>query len=145
MSSIKGGIADGTTSNADKSTVQKGLIMEDERREFTRFVCKKDELQVFSGDPIVVGKLNDMSKGGLSFQYTPIAGEKLDTNSISILAKDEDQFNLYHIGCRTIYDIPSLGEGQSFMGTKRRQCGMKFIGLKENQKRKLELLLKNYI
>jgi len=118
--------------------------MEGERREFARFVFMKDELQVYSGDPIIVGKLNDLSKGGLSFRYTSIAGEKLDTNAITILAKDMEQFNLFHIACRTIYDISTLEEGQRFMGTKRRQRGIKFLELKENQKNELELLLKKY-
>ncbi len=64
--------------------------MKDERRKFTRFVFKKDEIQVFSDDLILFGKLNDISKGGLSFRYIPITGDKLETNSINILPKGKD-------------------------------------------------------
>lgn len=118
--------------------------MEDERREFTRYIVKKDELQVFSHDLKIVGKLNDIRKCGLSFQYTPIAGEMLNTNSIDILAKGTDRSNLFDIACRIIYDISTLEEGQSFTGAASRQCGINFFGLKENQQNKLELLTKNF-
>ena len=65
--------------------------MEDDRREFTRFVFDKEEIQIFSDDAILFGKLNDISKGGLAFQYTPIAGEKPDIDSINIVAKGMDR------------------------------------------------------
>jgi len=117
--------------------------MEDERREFTRFVFKEDEIQVFSDDAILFGQLKDISKGGLSFRYTPITGEKMETKSINILPNGKDQFNLYHIACRIIYDI-SLEKGKSLKGNHRNRCGIKFFKLKENEKNKLELLLNNY-
>lgn len=119
--------------------------MEDERREFTRFVFKKDAIQVFSDDPMLFGKVNDISKGGLSFRYTPITGVEMVTSSINVLPKGKDKFNLYHIDCRTIYDISSIEEGQSFPGCERRQCGIKFFWLKETMNNKLELLLNYYV
>lgn len=119
--------------------------MKDERREFTRFVFKKDEIQVFSDDAILFGQLNDISKGGLSFRYTPIPGEELDTNSINILPKGLDKYNLYHINCQIIYDIFSVGESISITGYERRKCGIKYYWLKEKQNKNLELLLNKYI
>jgi hypothetical protein len=124
--------------------MQKGLNMEDERRVFARYIVKKDELQAFSHDLKIVGKLNDISKGGLSFRYTPIAVEKLDTHSINILARGTDRSNLFDIACQIIYDISTLEEGQSFTGAASRQFGIKFLGLMENQQNQLELLLKNF-
>jgi len=124
--------------------MQKDLNMEDEPREFTWYIVKKDELQVFSHDLKIVGKLNDISKGGLSFQYTPIVGEKLDIHSINILAKGTDRSNLFDIACQIVYDISTLEESQSVTDAASRQCGIKFFGLKENQQNQLELLLKNF-
>lgn len=118
--------------------------MKDERREFTRYITQKNEVQVFSNDQKIDGTLKDISKGGLAFQYTPIAGEKMDTNSINILVKGPYRFYLFDIACRIIYDISTLEEGRSFKGTERRQRGIKFVELKENQQNKLELMLKNY-
>lgn len=118
--------------------------MEDERRKFARFAFKKNEIQILSDDPIFFGKLNDLSIGGLSFRYTPIPGKIMVTKSINILPKDKDKFNLYHIGCRTIYDILFLEEGQSFKGDHRRQCGIEFYWLKEEQNDKLKLLLERF-
>ena len=118
--------------------------MKDERREFARNIPQKDEVQVFSHNPKIDGTLNNISKGGLAFQYTPIAGKKMDTNSINIFVKGTDRFYLFDIACRIIYDISTLDEGQRFKGTERRQCGINFVELKENQQNKLELLLENY-
>ncbi len=119
--------------------------MEDDRREFTRFVFKTDEIQIFCDDAILFGNLHDISKGGLSFKYTPVTNEMIDTNVINILAKGRDRFNLYHIDCRTIYDISAKDEGQRFLGCERKQCGIKFFWLKETQNIKLELLLNHYV
>ena len=119
--------------------------MQDDRREFNRFVFEKDEIQVFSDDAMLFGKLNDISKGGLSFRYIPVADEMLDTSSINILVKGKDRFNLYHINCRTIYDISSKEEFQSCLGCGRRQCGINFFWLKATHNKKLELLLNHFV
>lgn len=119
--------------------------MDDERRGFTRFSFKKDEIQIFSDDAILFGKINDISKGGLSFKYTPVTDGKIDTNSINILVKGKDKLNLYHIDCRTIYDISSIEKGQRFLSYERRQCGIKYFWLKESQNKKLEFLLNHYV
>lgn len=118
--------------------------MEDERREFTRFSFKKNEIQIFSDDAILFGEINDISKGGLSFKYTPNTEKIMDTKSINILIKGEDRFNIYHINCRTIYDISSIAEGQNLLGCDRRKCGIKYFWLKESQNKKLDFLLNQY-
>ena len=118
--------------------------MEDERRRFARFVFKKNEIQILSDAPIFFGKLNDLSKGGLSFRYTPIPGRRMATESINILPKGKDKFNLYHLGCRTIYDILFKEEIQSLKGYHRRQCGIEFYWLNAEQNDKLRLLLEHY-
>jgi len=119
--------------------------MKDERRKFTRLQFKEDEIEVFSDDAILFGQLNDISKGGLSFLYTPVSGEELDTNSINILPKGADNYNLYHINCQIIYDISSAGEGKSITNYEKRKCGIKYYWLKEIQNKKLELLINNYM
>lgn len=43
--------------------------MEDDRREFTRFVFKTDGIKIFSDDAILFGNFNDISKCGLSFSF----------------------------------------------------------------------------
>lgn len=119
--------------------------MEDDRREFTRFAFKTDEIQIFSDDAILFGNLNDISKGGLSFEYKPVTDEMIDNNTINILANGKDRFNLYHIGCRTIYDISAIDACRGFLGCERRRCGIQFFWLKETHHKKLELLLSHYV
>lgn len=119
--------------------------MEDDRREFKRFVFTKDEIQILSDNPILFGKLKDISKGGLSFQYTPITGVKMATDSINILPRGNDEYNLYHIKCQIIYNISSAEEDKSITGYERRKCGIKYYWLKEKQNNNLELLLNHYV
>jgi hypothetical protein len=119
--------------------------MGDERRSSTRFSFKKNEIQIFSDDAILFGEINDISKGGLSFKYTPIKNEKMTTKSINILVKIEDRFNLYHLNCRTIVDISTIEEGEKFLGCYRRKCGIKYSWLKEPQNKKLYFLLDHYV
>ena len=119
--------------------------MVDERREFTRFKFTKNEIQILSDDPILFGKLDDISKGGLSFRYTPIPGVHIATESINILPKNKDKFNLYHVICQIVYDIPSDSKSKSITGYERRKCGIKYNWLKEEQNNKLDLLLDHYI
>lgn len=119
--------------------------MVDERREFNRFVFTKYEIQVLSDDPILFGKLNDISKGGLSFQYTPIPGVEMTTDSINILPIGNDEYNIYHINCQIIYDIPSAEKDKMNWGCERRKCGIKYFWLQEKQNNKLELLLHLYL
>jgi hypothetical protein len=95
-------------------------------------------------DPLLFGKLHNLSKGGLSFRYTPITDEKLATNSITILPKGKDAFNLYRIECRTIYDMSFIEKDQSLTDYQRRQCGVRFYWLKEDQNDKIKLLLNHY-
>lgn len=121
-----------------------GSNMKDERRKFTRYLFQDCKHQVFSHGQKIVGRLKDISKGGLAFQYTPIEDEKLDSKSINITAKSTHRFDLFDIACRITYDVFALEEARSFTGTERRQSGIKFVGLTENQQNKLELLLKNY-
>jgi len=118
--------------------------MKHERRKFARYIIRADELKVFSSDLKIVGSVQDLSKGGLAFQYTPITGRKAETKNINIVAKDKDQVFLVHVDCRTIYDLPVLEQGAGFKGAERRQRGIKFLRLTESQQNQLHLLLNNY-
>jgi hypothetical protein len=118
--------------------------MKADRRRFTRYIAPKDGFHVFSHDYKIIGRLKDISKGGLAFQYKTIKGEKTESNMINISAASPHRFYLFDIVCSTIYDIYDLEENQIFTGVERRRRGIQYVRLTENQQDKLELLLKNY-
>jgi hypothetical protein len=116
-----------------------------EQRRFTRYVVKEDGLEVLSRDLKVVGKLKNISRGGVAYQYTPANGTKADFEKIDILGKVPDRFSLVGLDCRTVYDIAMLNEDRTFTGSVSRLRGLQFKGLNEEQEERLAFLLENYV
>ena len=112
-----------------------------ERRATKRCPIHFDEVQVsiYSGQKCY--PIKDISTGGLSIEYSPVADKGLKLEKIDILAIDYDQFNLPQITCKTVYDIGTLMEEQSFKGGERRIRGLKFVKLTKEQEDKLDTLL----
>ena len=115
-----------------------------ERRQHPRYSVREGKFEVFSRDSKIIGKLNNISQGGLVFQYTPAGEEKAESETIDIMAKSPDLFYLPSVACRAMYDISALAEDQSFTGAATRLCGVKFVRLQKEQKQKLTLFIKKY-
>ena len=86
--------------------------------------------------------IKDISKGGLAIEYNPEAGEPFQSESVGIIAVIYDRFYLPKIKCKTVYDISTLLEGNSFNGRLVRIRGFKFVELTKEQEDKLDILLK---
>jgi len=119
--------------------------MESVRRKDTRYIVKDNEFYIFNQGSKIAGKLIDISKGGLTYQYMPIKGKKLESNLYDIISAGSQHFYLFDINCKTIYDtsVPILN--QSSTDTERRRRGLQYGELTENELSKLELLLRNYV
>jgi hypothetical protein len=118
--------------------------LEAERRQHPRYPIREGAFEVFSRDSKMIGKLNNISQGGLSFRYTPVGGQKADSETIDIMAKSPDLLYLPSVACRTMYDISTLAEDQTFTGAAIRLCGVKFVRLNKGQRQKLALFIKKY-
>ena len=119
--------------------------MKSERRKFNRYIAKNDGFHIFSHGSEIIGKLIDISKSGLAYQYNSIEGKKLEANLIHIMWAGLHRFYLFNVICKTIYDIRNPAEIQSLTGADTRRRGLQYDKLTENQQDKLELLLKNYV
>jgi len=73
-----------------------------ERRQHPRYRVREGEFEVFSRDSKIIGKLNNISQGGLAFQYSPVEGQKAESETIDIMAKGPDPFYLPAVACRTM-------------------------------------------
>jgi hypothetical protein len=69
--------------------------------------------------------------------------EKMESDTIDIMATGPARFYLSGLVCRRIYDISALDEDQTFTGAETRLCGMEFVRIETEQK--LEFFLKNYL
>ena len=116
--------------------------MQTERRKTNRCTAHLDEIQVSVYPIPKIYPIKDISKGGLAFEYSPVADEPLESEAIDIIAVDYDRFYLPQIACKTVYDIATLMEGQLFSGGERRIRGLKFVELTKEQEDKLDILLK---
>jgi hypothetical protein len=116
-----------------------------EQRRFTRYAVKEDGLEVLSRDLKVVGKLKNISRGGVAYQYTPFNGTETDSEVIDILGKVPNRFSLAGLDCRAVYDVATLNEDRTFTGSASRLRGLQFKGLTEEQEERLAFLLQNYV
>jgi hypothetical protein len=117
--------------------------LEAERRQHRRHSVRDDGFEIFSRETQIIGKLENISKGGLAFHYTPVRGEKAESDTIGIMATGPARFYLAGLVCRKIYDISALDEDQTFTGAETRLCGLEFISMETNQQ--LAFFLRNYL
>ncbi len=107
-------------------------------------MIQENGLEVLSRELKITGKLKDISEGGLSYQYTPIDGGGAGSEVIDILDKDPDRFFLAGLACKRVYEITELAADRTFTGAEIRLRGLEYVGLTDEQERKLEFLLKKY-
>ena len=121
--------------------------MDADKRKDARYVAQENVIVALQNGGTTVGKVRDVSKGGLSFEYI-IYDE--DSNAKS-MGRDififVDGFSIRRVPCRVVYDIP-VAEPESDdlyitpLATKR--CGVQFETLSGEHKEKLEFLLQTY-
>jgi hypothetical protein len=123
----------------------KGVKMDTDKRRDARYAAQENVIAALQNGGTTVGKVRDVSKGGLSFEYI-IYDE--DSNAKS-MGRDififVDGFSIRRLPCKVVYDIPVPENDDLYvtpLTTKR--CGVKFETLSGEQKEKLEFLLQTY-
>jgi hypothetical protein len=108
-----------------------------------RYAVPDNGIEIFSRQSNIIGKLENVSKNGLSFRYS--SGDKDMTRSatIDLMATGPARFHLSGLDCRLVYDISTLNEDLSFTGDETRLCGVEFVGTETG--RKLTLFLKTFL
>lgn len=115
----------------------------DERRSHERVRMEDEVIAALREGFTRIGRLKDIGAGGLSFEHVyeePIP-ESLK-GKVSILANG---FRISDIPCQVVYDIPvPVSEEYSslIIRLQTRRCGVRFEGLSEEQRRRLEEFLR---
>jgi c-di-GMP-binding flagellar brake protein YcgR len=118
-----------------------------ERRQFTRVPpCEHASAALGQALP-TVGRITDISQGGLSFEYIP-NGEAITPAlpTIDIFLLDDD-FYLSDVACRIIYDMPVQREGGSFtlgLHLETRRCGVRFHDVDGDRAQQLQQFLQRH-
>jgi hypothetical protein len=117
-------------------------LMEQKHRRFERCAIDSNEVQV-SVSTNHKAAVSNISKGGLAIEYSPVADEPLETESIDVIAVGYDRIYLKKIACETVYDHQTLMHNNSFSGGDKRIRGLKFVDLTKDQEDELDNLLKH--
>jgi len=119
-----------------------GMKTQDERRHHKRFKTHKDAFAVHKNhsDKRKLGKIIDISAGGLSFRYDSGKVGTRATFDLDILLVD-GSFSLKGLPSKIISDF--LLEDES-TGKKMRRRGVKFERLVDIQKSQIEHFIQNY-
>jgi hypothetical protein len=117
--------------------------LETEKRQHPRYSVRNVGVEIFSRENKLIGKLENISKSGLAFCYTPVGDEKAESDTIDVIATGPARFYLSGLDCRKVYDISTLAEDQNFTGDETRLCGMEFVRLESNHR--LAFFLRNYL
>jgi hypothetical protein len=121
-----------------------GKAVEIERRKFTRFLAQDTAFAILRPHFTKLGKIKDISGGGLASQYISYEGQKGDSLGIDIFLSG-DSFYLAKIPCKIRYDIKIAERYQTSTDrTEMRRCGLQFGELTEEQAAQLEFFLENH-
>lgn len=112
-----------------------------ESRKQTRFLAWDDSFVELKGERVRVGKISDISPGGLAFSYkpekTPVDGFK----HVDIYLT-QNEFRLSDVPCTIVCDTIDSSNGSN--GDTYHRCGLRFGEMKDEHKNKLNYFLSNF-
>ena len=115
------------------------------RRKHIRYSVRDDIIASLRNRRIRIGKVKDISVGGVSFEYTkpatdPTPDQELVKPTILLYG---NEFSLPEIPCRVVYDVSIDTPTERLVPSKfvARRCGVQFTTLLEDQKMQLDLLV----
>ncbi len=113
-----------------------------EQRKYFRFLQDITVVALWSNS-INWGKLKDISRDGLVFEYITDEEPKEENSQVDIFLSG-NKFHLSNLPCKIVYDILIREENYQFNKlVMTRRCGVKFKKLTTIQSKQLELFLKN--
>jgi hypothetical protein len=129
---------------ATKTRTSEGICVKAEHRRHPRYRIQDAAFRVFNHGTQISGRLVNISKNGLAFQFAPAKKKSTACKAVDILGPGPDRFYISGIACRSIYEIGALAEGLTFTGAETRLCGLQFIGLTDRQTQKLTEMIDRY-
>ena len=117
-----------------------------EKRNHVRYLPQFNAFAALGRKYSKVGKLKDISRSGLSFEY--INGESTSDDDYHIdIFLSGNLYHLYNVPCEVVYDIvvhvPHVDSKYVKILTMKR-CGVQFVGLNEQDSLQIALFLKTH-
>jgi len=112
-----------------------------ERRKHKRYEVDNGALVLLGWYYEKVGRIIDISMGGLAFRYVP-HGEEQEESDLTIVLS-ETNFYLDEVPTRTISDF-ELADKIPATSTTARRRGVQFMSPTDNQKAQIDFFINNY-
>lgn len=114
-------------------------------RRYTRFFVDNGAYTTLGRNFTKVGKVKDISLGGLSFEYLNDANETSEGNSQLSLFLTNDDFYMSGLACQVIYDRPKGDIDPNSSDTvKINRCAVRFLSLSDSRKDRLAFFIENH-
>lgn len=116
-----------------------------EKRKTARFIPKENTFAAFGNGLPKVGKIKDISQGGLSFEYLYDSETDSHDNRVEIWMLGA-KYALRDVPCKKVYDIRSGSdyENHPFVSTIMNRCGLQFGTLSTDQSSKLSSFIREH-
>ena len=114
-----------------------------EKRKYERVSPPENTFAALGRQYAKVGRIKDISLGGLAFEYISEVGTDRDYSCIDIFLIG-DVFQLYNIPCEIVYDIPLpvlLEDMDSIKFSPTKRCGVQFGAMTEDDMAYMKLFL----
>ena len=116
-----------------------------ERREKLRFRPKDATFVALRPNFVKLGKLLDINRSGLCFQYISRKDTTEETVSVDIdMFISSNGYYLPNVTCLLIYDEKIKKDSSHFIDLEYRRCGLQFDQLTRKQAEMLELYLQQH-
>ena len=100
---------------------------------------------VFKPQFVKLGKILDISVGGLCFQYLAKNDQLGDAPAIEAdIFMSDNGYYLPDLTCKLVWDTEIEEEVTFPVGFQSRRCGLRFAGLTKDQKTKLERYIREH-
>jgi hypothetical protein len=115
-----------------------------DRRQLTRYKVNGDFYLTFWPSLDRIGRLKDVSGGGVSFEYAVLdRKDEVDEVEVNVFSARPDSFVLWGVPCKVVYD--TRVEQPTLSGVETRRCGLQFQTLSNQQSNQLQVLLRQYV
>ena len=118
-----------------------------EKRKYIRFLAKPNTYAALGPRFTKVGKIKDISIGGLAFEYICNSQDSdLQPSQIAIFLS-ENGFHLANLACRVVCDCPEYADGKNSVPNSVyaiNHCAVQFTVITKKQKDELEYFIKHH-
>ncbi|MCP4296060.1 MAG: PilZ domain-containing protein [Proteobacteria bacterium] len=118
-----------------------------ERRKYVRFLVQPNTYAALGSRFTKVGKVRDISIGGLAFEYLSNAEDLDQPYSKIAIYQSENKFHLANLPCRVIYDLPQRALNKNLVSNSiyvTNRCAVQFITIAKHQIERLTYFLDHH-